>query len=199
MNILHYTLGLFPQRAGGLNRYATDLMMEQMRLGHKVSVIVPGKWRPWAKECSIRKAGGRGELRCYRLDNAQPLPLLCGIRHPADFCGGKVSTKSLAAFFQEVEPEVLHLHTLMGIPEDVLRFFKEKDVKIVYTSHDYFGICPRVNLIDIEGKLCVEPDAERCATCNGKAPSTIFLRMRNSCVAMAARDTERWLKNTLTF
>lgn len=42
MNILQYSLGLFPDRQGGLVRYSTDLAVEQAK-ENKVYYLMPGK------------------------------------------------------------------------------------------------------------------------------------------------------------
>jgi len=39
MKILHYSLGLFPYRTGGLTKYATDLMLEQSKDKHEVHLL----------------------------------------------------------------------------------------------------------------------------------------------------------------
>ena len=110
-----------------------------------------------------------------------------------------ISQKSFEHFYNEFKPDVLHLHTLMGIPEEAIRFFKEKGVRIVYTSHDYFGICPKVNFINEKGTLCEGPNAVRCAKCNECSPSTFFLRIRNSETAFVIRDIIRWLRNMIHY
>ncbi len=198
MRIVHYTLGLYPNRVGGLPRYATDLMKEQAKV-HEVYVLSPGRWKFWSNKCCVRRVNDCGRLKCYLMDNALPQPLLYGIRHPEDFIERNISKKSFELFYNKVRPEVMHLHTLMGMPEDVLSFFKGKGVRIVYTSHDYFGICPKVNLINQYGELCVGPNPQRCPLCNANAPLTMYLRFRNSTIAFKIRDVIIWLKNTLRF
>ena len=198
MIIVHYTLGLYPDRTGGLNRYATDLLKEQSK-EHDVSVLIPGNWKPWRSNCYIGKEIVNQGLRCYKLNNALPVPLLYGIKKTQDFINRKINTNSFERFYEHVRPEVIHLHTLMGMPEDALRFFKEKGVKIIYTSHDYFGICPKVNMINQQGELCEAPDPTKCMICNSNAPSTLFLRLRNSSAAFKLRDLLKWIRNTLHF
>lgn len=43
MKILHYTIGFHPERSGGLPRYATDLMNEQVNQGYTVFAFYPGR------------------------------------------------------------------------------------------------------------------------------------------------------------
>lgn len=198
MRILHYSLGIFPNRTGGLNRYATDLMREQGK-DNDVALLYPGKYRFWQCESLISSPKMIKDIKCYQLVNALPQPLLFGIRKPHSFINKPISKKSFEKFYDSFRPEVLHLHTLMGMSEEALKFFKERGVRIVYTSHDYFGICPKVNLINEKGELCEGPGAERCARCNAKAPSTIYLRLRNSEIAFILRDLIRWFKNTIHF
>lgn len=196
MNILHYSIGLFPNRRGGLNRYATDLIEEQGKK-HKVALLYPNGYRWWKKRCFISMPQIKDGITCYRLVNSEPVPLLYGIKNPLSFQGRQISEKNFEVFYNNYRPDVLHLHTLMGMPEEVLRFFKEKGVRIIYTSHDYFGICPQVNLINQFGSLCEGPMPERCAFCNSKSPMPWFLRLRNSNMAFKIRDWRRWLKNIL--
>lgn len=196
MRILHYTLGLYPNRTGGLNRYATDLMREQSK-EHQVAVLMPGAWWPFRNKCSISKGKIQNGIKCFYLRNSLPQPLLFGIKDPSSFIGKQISQKSFERFYEEFKPDVLHLHTFMGIPETALRFLKERNVKLIYTSHDYFGICPKVNFINQKGELCDGPAPEKCSVCNQQAPSVLYLRARSSCLAFKTRDFVRWIKSTV--
>lgn len=190
MRIVHYTLGIYPNRTGGLNRYATDLMREQAKV-HEVYALMPGPWRPWLRSCSISGPKHYNGLLCYHLINASPQPLFFGIKNPHKFLKRSINSESFKRFYKNVKPEVLHVHTLMGLSEEFLLFFREKGVKIIYTSHDYYGICPKVNFVNSEGKLCEGPDPERCSICNEKSPSIYFLRFRNSTMLLKLRDFSR--------
>lgn len=193
MTILHYSLGLFPSRSGGLNRYATDLMIEQAK-NHKVALLYPNGYNLLFRRCYVSKQKEKNGIILYRLVNAHPIPLFYGLNNPKDFTIAHINRKSFECFYNDLKPDILHLHTLMGIPRDVISFLKEKGVKVVYTSHDYFGICPKVNLVNEKGELCEGPDEKRCAKCNAQAPSSLFLRIRSSSLAYNVRDFCRWLK-----
>ena len=198
MNILHYSLGLYPHRSGGLNRYATDLMMEQSR-EHNVAILYPCGYRWWRRKCYVSQSSNFGSISVYKMINSHPIPLLFGIRRPGSFVNKDVSIESFTQLYEDFHPEVLHLHTLMGMPEGVLAYFKERGVRIVYTTHDYFGICPKVNLINQSGVACAGPDEKRCMMCNSNAPYPFFLRLRNSSLAFIFRDLVQWIKNMKRF
>lgn len=198
MNILHYSLGLYPHRTGGLNRYATDLIMEQSK-EHNVAILYPCGYRWWRRKCFVVQSAKIGRISVYKMINAHPIPLFWGIRKPAPFINRDISIESFTQLYDSFHPEVIHLHTLMGMPEVVLAFFKKRGVRIVYTTHDYFGICPKVNLINQSGLVCKGPDAKRCMKCNSKAPYPFFLRLRNSSFAFVLRDSLRWIRNMKCF
>ena len=198
MNILHYSLGLYPNRTGGLNRYATDLMQEQSK-EHNVSLLYPSGINWLKRRIYVSSSKTIAGFKCFRLVNSTPIPLLYGIRNPYNFYEKKISLKSFDKFYNDVKPHVIHLHTLMGLSEDVIQYFKNKGVKIVYTSHDYFGLCPKVNLINEKGKLCEGPSEDRCTRCNEHAPSVFFLRLRNSSFAFIFRDIKKWIKDIVNF
>ena len=51
MNILHYSLGFPPYRRGGMTKYCIDLMAEQLRVGHNVAMIWPGRIKKYGYKC----------------------------------------------------------------------------------------------------------------------------------------------------
>lgn len=180
MTILHYTLGLPPRRSGGLTRYATDLMLEQQKSA-KVMLLYPSGYNPWSRSIRWKRDGSYHGVDLIKLKNSFPVPLLYGIREPKDFISNRIiSVDTMEALYSEFRPDVFHVHTLMGLPKELLLFFKSKGVRLIFTSHDYFGICPKVNMVDYAGKICAKPSAERCARCNKGVRGTLFLRLRNS-------------------
>ena len=116
MRILHYSLGLPPARSGGLTRYATDLMTAQCGR-HQVSLLYPGRWQPFGGRVRVRRGKDYGDVAVYELINPLPVPLSYGVREPGGFLQAKkLDRASLEAFYEQVRPDILHLHTWMGLP-----------------------------------------------------------------------------------
>ena len=181
MRILHYTLGFPPYRSGGLTRYAIDLMAAQIELGHNVSALYPGSISFFKKKCHIIQTKPKGKINIYEIKNPKPVPLLYGLQDVDDIINDeKLAITSLNKMLDEIRPDIFHVHTFMGIPLKYLEIIHERGIKTVYTSHDYFGLCAKVNFIDAFGIACQEASADRCATCNRNAKSTLFLRLRNA-------------------
>ena len=180
MRILHYTLGFPPYRSGGLTRYAKDLMISQNSLGHEVSTLYPSSSNILKKKCSVRFESNKDGIDVYEMLNPLPVPLYYGIKSPKEMIDeSNLNEKSYMAMLEKVNPEVLHIHTLMGLPKRYLEIAHDKGIRIIYTSHDYFGLCPRVNLIDNQGGVCQICNEENCSNCNKLAKPIWFLKIRN--------------------
>lgn len=180
MRILHYTLGFSPYRSGGLTRYAKDLMVSQRKLGYDVAVFYPSGSNIFKKKCSVRFESNKDGIYIYEMLNPLPVPLYYGIKSPKEMMDEcNLYEKSYMAMLEKVNPEVLHIHTLMGLPKRYLEIAHDKGIRIIYTSHDYFGLCPKVNLINNEGRICKRHSEEACMICNCKAKPVWFLKVRN--------------------
>lgn len=176
MKILHYSLGFPPYRTGGLTKYCIDLMEEQIKLGNEVSMLWPGEIRILNKNVKIKKNKPYNGIVSYEIINPLPVPLLEGINMPIEYM--KKCNKSIyEKFLEKLEPDIIHIHTFMGIHREFLEVAKQKNIKIVYTSHDYFGLCPKVNLFNYENSICDGMNNEKCTKCckNALGKKKIYL------------------------
>ena len=65
-----------------------------------------------------------------------------------------------------------HIHHLMSMDIDVRRLLHRLGVPFDVTVHDYFAICPQVNLLPwLQGAYCGEPDVGGCNACIAERPS----------------------------
>ena len=181
MYILHYTLGFPPYRSGGLVKYANDLMQAQYELGHKVVALYPGGTSLLLKKCHIKENGKYGNIQIYEIINPLPVPLMYGLKDVNSIVNeNNIDTNSLTNLLDEIRPDVVHLHTLMGLPLLFIEIIKQHGIKTVFTSHDYYGLCIKVNFIDETGSVCEGANPDKCKRCNYNAKSTFFLRLRNA-------------------
>lgn len=88
----------------------------------------------------------------------------------------------------------LHIHHLSGMDMDVQSIVHRLGVGFDMTVHDYFGICPQVNLLPwMDGVYCHEPEPAACNACIADRPShgardILAWRLEN---AWQFRDAER--------
>lgn len=63
----------------------------------------------------------------------------------------------------------VQLHHLIEFETDAARTFHDRllaqSIPYSFTFHDYFAICPRINMVDLGGMYCGEPDATGCQRC----------------------------------
>lgn len=181
MRILHYTLGFSSYRSGGLVKYANDLMQAQMKLGHLVVALYPGGTSLLEKSCHVHWDKTYDGIRSFEMTNPLPVPLMYGVKDTESATNSQnLDSYSFECLLDDVKPEVFHVHTLMGLPLEYLQIVHDLGLRIVYTSHDYFGLCPKVNFINQDGEVCLGASADRCAVCNAHAKSAMFLKVRNA-------------------
>lgn len=182
MSLLHYTIGLPPRRHGGSVQYAADLISQQSKT-QNVHALVCGDTFFRRAITSIRDSNSyfTNKVPVHILTSPSTPSLLYGIRNPQTICNEKaIDVKSIKDFILKNSIEIFHIHTFMGLPIEVVKTIKDMGVKIVYTTHDFYGICPHTNLIDYEGNPCNSCSPNRCALCNQDAPSDLFMRISNS-------------------
>lgn len=192
MRILHYSLGFPPFRRGGMTKYCMDLMTEQTKQGHEVALLWPGAFKRVDSSILIKSHGSQKISKDYsvgsfELRNSLPVPLLDGICDIDAYTQSK-DTDSLKRFLIENEIDVLHVHTLMGLPKELLEVCHLQGIRTVFTSHDYFGICPKWGL-ERNGKPCIDDhNCYDCVACNQNALSLNKIRILQSKAYRVVKD-----------
>lgn len=168
MKILHYSLGFPPYRRGGLTKYCIDLMCEQAK-NNVVGMIWPGRMNLISKKSKIIKHKPYNicgiSIQNYEIKGFLGVPLMDGINN-VDYFLKKIDVKKIKKFLKKFKPDVIHFHTLMGLPYSFLCLVKGLGIKTVFTSHDYFGICPKATLFRSDGFICRGDDKLFCYSCN---------------------------------
>lgn len=170
MKILHYSLGFPPYRTGGLTKFCMDLMNEQERCGNEVSLLWPGQMRIFDKKINILKRRSQGNIGSFELINPIPVSYDEGI---IDVEAYTVSCdKSIYHnFLNQYSPDVIHIHTLMGLHSEFLTEARKLGIHTVFSVHDFFAVCPKVTLFH-NNHVCESPEnCEDCPTCNATALS----------------------------
>lgn len=142
MKILHYSLGVPPSRTGGLIRYTLDLINEQVSHGDEVYYLYPGSINLFrSTHIKKEKRTYTKAYSEYTIVNSLPLPISGGIKRPKYFMI-KVDKSMYINFLKMLKPDVIHVHTLMGIHKEFFESAHELGIKLIFTTHDYFGIAP---------------------------------------------------------
>lgn len=188
MKILHYALGFPPYRTGGLTKYCMDLMLTQVELGHEVALLWPGQIAIVKKQTEINKGKNWNEIESFEIINPLPVPLDEGILD-VDAYTKKIDETVYFEFLQNYAPDAIHIHTLMGLHKEFIHAANGLGIRTVFTTHDYFGLCPKVTLFH-NGKSC--DDDHGCVDCVGCNQSALSLKK----ITVLQSPIYRKLKNT---
>ena len=199
MRILHYALGFPPYRTGGLTKYCTDLMLEQAEQGNEVSLLWPGEMRILAKKTEIKKRKTWNGIGSFEIINPLPVPLDEGIAD-IDAYTKAVDEGTYEEFLKAHKPDAIHIHSLMGLHKELLMAAHKLGIRTIFTSHDYFGICPKVTLYH-DGAVCDDDhDCSDCVRCNQTAlglkkitvlQSPIYRKVKDTAIVKAMRKRHR--------
>lgn len=142
MKIVEYTLGLPPYRRGGLPRYSTDLSKELAK-NNDVYLMYPGEINPFSKQIKLKNKCTSYPFHVIELKNMLPVSLGLGISDSNKFDEFR-DISELITFIDKLNLHVVHFHTLMGVPKEFLEYLRQKQIKTVLTTHDFYGLCPKV-------------------------------------------------------
>ena len=192
MKILHYALGFPPYRTGGLTKFCIDLMVQQSKEGHVVGMFWPGKMGFLNNKTRVKKHKSvlikEQELLNFEIINPLPVSFDEGIVDIKAFTKN-VETEAYRDLLNFYKPDVIHIHTLMGLHKKLLEVAKEKGIRLVFTTHDFFPICPKVTMFR-HGAVC---DCVRtcvdCCVCNQTALNIFKIKILQSPIYRKLKDT----------
>lgn len=167
MRVLYVVHQFFPEFRAGTERVTLQLARMTQRAGHAAHVLACAlnpshDWRPSADVGAVRHGSWEGV----------PLSVIARDALPATgdtgFDVDERLERELRAWMQRERFDVVHVMHTMRMATAVLAA-QRAGVSMVLTATDFFLPCLRVNLVDVEGRLCEGPAegrrcAERCAT-----------------------------------
>ena len=102
--------------------------------------------------------------------------------------------------FKRLNPDVFHIHTFMGLDKGIVLAAKECGIKVVFSAHDFFPICPTVKLFR-HGRVCrTADDCSECIKCNENAlplwkmvllQSSLYRLLKESPIVRSLRKKHR--------
>lgn len=203
MRILHYALGFPPYRSGGLTKFCIDLMIQQQKDGSEVALLWPGQMRLMNRSIEIKDRGkyycSNTDLNSFELINPLPISFDEGINDFEAFT--LKSDKEIYKFFLRMyNPDVVHVHTLMGIHKEFFEAAKDLKIRLVFTAHDFFPICPKVTMFR-HNQICeCVFDCKECSLCNSTAlsvkkiyllQSPLYRKLKDSTIFKKLRKSHR--------
>ncbi|MCC4370180.1 glycosyltransferase [Limosilactobacillus reuteri] len=157
MKIIEYTLGLPPYRRGGLPRYSTDLSVELSK-NNDIYVIYPGEINPLSKKIKIEREKNNYPFHTVEMKNPLPVSLGLGVQNDKYYMQQR-DISELIKLIKLIDPDAVHFHTLMGLPKEFLKYLHHNHIKTIYTTHDFYGLCPKM----LTSKPKTELQSSKCS------------------------------------
>lgn len=182
MKILHYTVGLGENRGGGLTKYVDDLVACQSK-DNSIMILYPGEYNLLSSKVSIKREKDKQGVPVYSIINPLSLPMMFGLKDK-EYLTKHTPTSMWRNFFEENKVEVIHIHTMMGLYEEFINAANELNIPTIYTTHDYFGLCPKQTYVYHNCKCKNWNSCVDCPECNKYAFSrkkTIIIHSKLFC------------------
>lgn len=156
MRILHVIHGFPPEYMAGSEVYTYNLCKELSK-SHEIIVIYRIS-NPFLKEYEIEEGMFKG-IKVFKIN----IPSI-----PHNF-KKRYRNPKIDEIFQliikKIDPEIVHISHLNYLSTTLIKIFKENNIPILCTLHDYWFMCPRGQLITPEFERCEKIDFNVCGTC----------------------------------
>lgn len=169
---------------GGVSVYCKNLIdyLEQLD-GWKVEFLYSGtEYSYFQKNPYIQRVYNNchPHLPTFSIVNS---PIAAPSHYAFDDPIGNVKNNILESCFQkfietQADFDIIHFHNLEGLTANCLRIAKESGARVVFSLHNYWAVCPQVNLWKLESSHCDDYlDGRGCIAC---LPGTIDLDLELS-------------------
>ena len=143
---------------GGVETHTAGLARELIARGHRVHVLCMNGaegLEPFSTEDSV--VGGVSVRRmAYRYHDHRAL---------ADLVESKRAEDVIHAWLAEVPCDLVHVHHATGFGLSALRAISDVGRPSAMTLHDYWSLCPRGQMVRVDGEVCRTATPDRCAPC----------------------------------
>lgn len=159
MRILHVVHVFPPEGKTGTELYTYNLVKELSRRGHEVSVFAPTY--VFDHPCYHLQRDVYDGVNVTRIHNrfATMQDMFKSYRDIE-------VEKAFRAHLMEFRPDIVHVQHLIGLSLSLVEVAREYGTPIVFTLHDYWYFCPRIQLLDGNGEICAGPtDGAKCGWC----------------------------------
>ena len=162
--------------------HAADRLKERVRIGWQARHAWVTDGRPVFLFISHRCGGGteqhlrfliarlRGEgIRVIVVRPSRPGFLLWEERDDHQgviWCRESTQERApLEELLELIGPVHAHIHHTLGVTLTLVDVLLDQGIPYDWTIHDYYTICPRVNLVNAANSYCGEPDEAGCNRC----------------------------------
>ena len=172
MRILQVVHGFLPERRGGTEIYTYNLSKELSK-NHEVHIFYPRRIKrargssPAQYENALHAVEHVIDIGSKRSRFLSRIKLL-GFK--GTYGNGKVD-REFEGLLDAINPDIVHFHHLLDLSASLINIVKLRGLPVVLTLHDFWFICPRINLLKSDYSVCKGPDIQsrNCFKCYSTA------------------------------
>lgn len=153
---------------GGGTMLPRQMATSLAQKGHQVAVVYaaarPANGQP---AYHVEEHWEKG-VRLFGIYNRQSLFL--DVENPDRESDDPQARQIVSQIIEHFQPDVVHYHNLLGLSMGIAADVAHMGLPSLYTSHNYWPLCPRLYLFQQDLALCGGPstDGGKCAACLGQ-------------------------------
>ncbi|MGA1867626.1 MAG: glycosyltransferase [bacterium] len=155
MKLLLVTDGKYPEYVNGVSIYIRYFAEEMVRCGHDIYIFHHIK-SGWLNRPKIIHTVENG-IVYYGLDNS-PIAFFEAMVNPSKSYRERRTEIIFSSILEEINPDLVHFHEFERIPSFCIDLVKYKNIPVFVTLHDYWLICPRLQLFTLSEHICEGPN-----------------------------------------
>ena len=161
-----------PIRGGGVSVYCrslTDYLVKKDE--YQISFLYSGLDYSYLRsDCYIRQIKNKrhSQIKTFSIINSPIVaPSHFAFHHPMGNVFDSVLERCFQQFLIEQGPfQVIHFQNLEGLTANCLRIAQETGAKVIFSLHNYWAVCPQVNLWKLETSSCSDfLEGSACIAC----------------------------------
>ena len=152
-----------PAEIGGVSNYTRPLFSELRNQGADVTLLCTSSM---LRRYHFFRRSGIHQLAdgVFEYFNCPILPT--NYSHPKNDLRNRRMEKEIRRFLSVGRFDVVHIHSMVGMPVSLYGLLKETGARILTTVHEYWWLCPYRVMVDFNNRICDGPeDFSRCAYC----------------------------------
>lgn len=163
LSILYVVHGFPPDTWAGTEVYTLNLAREMQRLGHRVTVLARSPADRAVEE------GGPADFSISedRFEGVRVLRMIHRLRHGSlrESYAQPGAENAFRQVLLKEKPDLVHFQHLIHTSAGLVQQAKSLDLPTVLHCHDYWALCPRVQMIRPDGVLCEQSMGYGCYFC----------------------------------
>lgn len=160
MNVLLVSNLYPPYILGGAELIASYLAEGLAAQGHRVTVV--STKGPDTPDLLEDDHGNPRVIRFfppnrYWLFERRPRSIIDKARWHLQDCWNRASGREFKRILAEIRPDIVHTHNIDGFSPIIWRMARRFGCATIHTAHDHHSLCPRSNLMNGKGEVCLSP------------------------------------------